>query len=64
VAFIACFVLPDFPDRRVSWLSPAEQALAQRRMVEDAGMDEDLVSKHASTSGLFMALSDWQVWCK
>ncbi|KAJ7498969.1 MFS general substrate transporter [Mycena latifolia] len=62
VAFSALFILPDFPETPSMWLSPAEQALAQRRMVEDAGMDEDLIPKQGSISGLVLALSDWKVW--
>ncbi|KAJ6599111.1 MFS general substrate transporter [Mycena vulgaris] len=62
VASISLFILPDFPETPTTWLSPAEQALARRRMVEDAGMDEDLGPKQGSTSGLFMAVYDWQVW--
>ncbi|KAJ7700039.1 MFS general substrate transporter [Mycena rosella] len=62
VAFISLFILPDFPETEMTWLSPAEQALAQRRMVEDAGMNEDLYPKRGSTSRLLMALSDWKVW--
>ncbi|KAJ6539297.1 MFS general substrate transporter [Mycena capillaripes] len=62
VALLSTFILPDFPENSSNWLSPAEQALAQRRMAEDAGMDDDVDSKHKSTTGLFMALSDWKVW--
>jgi hypothetical protein len=58
------FILPDFPENSSNWLSLELQALAQRRMVEDAGMDEDIHLKRRSTAGLFMALSDWKVWCK
>ncbi|KAJ7095339.1 MFS general substrate transporter [Mycena belliarum] len=59
VALLALFILPDFPATPSNWLSLAEQALAQRRMAEDG---EDLGQKQGSTSGLFMAISDWQVW--
>ncbi|KAF7352831.1 MFS general substrate transporter [Mycena venus] len=62
VAILAMFILPDFPENSSNWLSPAEQSLAMRRMAEDAGMDDDPDSKHKSTTGLFMALSDWKVW--
>ncbi|KAJ7129736.1 sugar transporter [Mycena epipterygia] len=62
VAFISLWILPDFPESNGNnWLTPAERALAQRRMAEDAGMDEDLVPKNGN-SGLMMALFDWQVW--
>lgn len=36
IAAIAIFILPDFPENSSSWLSLAEQALAIRRMQEDA----------------------------
>ncbi|KAJ7047417.1 MFS general substrate transporter [Mycena alexandri] len=62
VALMSMFILPDFPENSSSWLSPAEVALARRRMAEDAGMDEDLNSKHGSTAGLFKALADGKVW--
>ncbi|KAJ7667975.1 MFS general substrate transporter [Mycena polygramma] len=60
VALIAMLCLPDFPETSSNWLSPAEQALALRRMSEE--MDDDVDSKHKSTTGLFMALSDGKVW--
>lgn len=62
VALVSMFILPDFPENSSNWLSLELQALAQRRMAEDAGMDEDLHVKRRSTAGLFMALSDWKVW--
>ncbi|KAJ7744487.1 MFS general substrate transporter [Mycena maculata] len=62
VAFAAIFILPDFPETKASWLTPAEQVLAQRRMVEDAGVDEDLDPKQGSISGLFMAATDPKIW--
>ncbi|KAJ7228704.1 MFS general substrate transporter [Mycena pura] len=62
VAIISIFILPDFPEKPSKWLSAAEQSLAQRRMVEDAGMDEELGLSANALSGLTMALSDWKVW--
>ncbi|KAJ7781283.1 MFS general substrate transporter [Mycena metata] len=62
VALLSMFILPDFPENSSNWLSPAEVALAQRRMAEDAGMDEDLNFKRGSKAGLFMALTDGKVW--
>ncbi|KAJ7507751.1 MFS general substrate transporter [Mycena galericulata] len=62
VAFAAIFILPDFPETQNSWLSSAERALAQRRMAEDAGMDEDLDPKQGSIFGFVMAVSDWKIW--
>lgn len=74
VALCAIYILPDFPDTSSSWLTPAEKALAQRRMMEDAGVDDALkISGHTTSSssrarrqasmlGLIMALSDLKVW--
>jgi hypothetical protein len=67
VAFGSVFVLPDFPESRsnASWLTPAEQTLAQLRMIDNAVMDDD-ESKHPAKdfnlTGLVMALQDWKVW--
>ncbi|KAJ7068226.1 MFS general substrate transporter [Mycena amicta] len=63
VAFLAMFILPDFPENSSKWLSAAEQALAQRRMVEDSGMEAELNFKPDSfTVGLFMAIRDLKTW--
>ncbi|KAJ7283698.1 MFS general substrate transporter [Mycena rebaudengoi] len=59
VAFMAIFILPDFPETPSSWLSPAEQALAVRRMKEDSGLDPLGLKR---TFGLWAAISDWKVW--
>lgn len=59
VAIIAIFVLPDFP-ATTPWLTPAERRLAERRMEEDAGADEEKFS--SSMDGLWMAFGDWKVW--
>ncbi|KAF8075812.1 MFS general substrate transporter [Lyophyllum atratum] len=61
VAIIAMFILPDFPETSSGWLTPAEQALAIRRMQEDAA----LMPQHENIGergGLVMALKDWKVW--
>lgn len=72
IAVLGLFVLPDFPETKyIHWLTPAEHALARRRMVEDAAGAPHLKfsdeapswskGSHA-TQGLMMALADWKVW--
>ncbi|KAF8231887.1 sugar transporter [Tricholoma matsutake] len=60
VAIAAIFILPDFPTT-TGWLSPEERALAIRRMEEDAGVG-DQEETEGSTSGLWLAVTDWKVW--
>jgi MFS family permease len=63
VAAIAVFVLPDFPGTSASWLSPEEAALAQKRMMEDAGVaDEDKAASSGQLGGLVLAMTDPKVW--
>lgn len=75
VAIAAIFILPDFPENTSGWLTPAEQAVAVQRMIEDAGADQEVGREstefteetenpkfHSSKVGLFMALEDWKVW--
>ncbi|KAF9247255.1 major facilitator superfamily domain-containing protein [Melanogaster broomeanus] len=62
VALSATCVLPDFPSTPSRWLTPEEQALAQIRMEEDGGGDEESEHSQSSTSGLILALSDCKVW--
>lgn len=61
IAVLAIFILPDFPENSSRWLTPAEQALAIRRMQEDVA----LLPRHENLGeyvGLKMALADWKVW--
>ncbi|KAG1833085.1 MFS general substrate transporter [Suillus variegatus] len=65
VAICAIFILPDFPTTTTtcSWLTTEEQALAQLRMEEDVGEDDETeFSKGGGESGLKQAFSDWKVW--
>jgi hypothetical protein len=66
---LAFFILPDFPDTSFGWLTPAERALAQKRMAEDvSGVDDSESSNYivegrgGSLAGLMLALTDWKVW--
>lgn len=77
VAFWSMFILPDFPENSSNWLTPAEQALALQRMVEDAGHQNptsvDIDAGPAAESdvlksyigqwpGLYLAVTDGKVW--
>ncbi|KAF9243773.1 MFS general substrate transporter [Melanogaster broomeanus] len=62
VALSATYVLPDFPSTPSRWLTPEEHALAQIRMEEDGGEDEEGEDSKSPTIGLILALSDWKVW--
>lgn len=76
VAIAAIFILPDFPETSSWWLTPIEQALALRRMAEDAGEKGEFDNESGSSSidgtkcglerkhtvGLSLALNDWKVW--
>jgi len=73
VAILALFVLPDFPETPVGWLTPAEQALAVQRIIEDTGFQEGFPDNMESVSlsdrkrspslvGFRLALRDWKVW--
>jgi hypothetical protein len=78
IATIAIFILPDYPETEsISWLTPAEHALAKTRMQEDAASCADsqkhlnkrdnegeyiVKTENVVTTGLTLALSDWKVW--
>ena len=58
VAFIAFWVLPNFP-RTTSWLSEEERALAVWRLEEDIGEDDWIDSEHQTFwQGAKAAFSD------
>lgn len=66
VACGAILILPDFPSTPSKWLTPAERSLALKRMIEDAGKDDDHESAMSPTKGeldgLKLAVTDWKVW--
>ncbi|KAJ2931576.1 hypothetical protein H1R20_g5438, partial [Candolleomyces eurysporus] len=64
VAFMAIYILPDFPETTTGWLTPTEQALAVRRMVEDAGGHTglDIPGKSGQFHGFSLAIRDKKVW--
>jgi len=58
IAFIALFILPNFP-RTTTWLTEEERALAVWRLEEDVGEDDWVDSQHQSfVVGLKLAFSD------
>ena len=62
VAICAIFILPDFPHTSSGWLTASEQALAIRRIQEDAGVYEKDTSMSQQISGLHLAVADGKVW--
>ena len=53
------YLIPDFPNTPVSWLTREEQTLAQHRMVEDlCGIEQ----KGTQNLGFVEAFTDWTVW--
>ncbi|KXN83670.1 hypothetical protein AN958_00811 [Leucoagaricus sp. SymC.cos] len=57
----ALVILPDFPEfKQITWLTPAEHALAKQRMIEDAVDTPPL--RGDAMSGLKLAFLDWKVW--
>ena len=62
VALVAVFVLPDFPSTSRRWLSPIEVRLAEKRMEEDAGVDDEGQTEGKSRGKVLLdALTDWKV---
>ena len=58
IAFIAYFILPNFP-RSTTWLTEEERQLAVWRLDEDIGEDDWVDSQHQSFKvGLKLAFSD------
>ena len=57
------FILPDFPATTRS-LTPLERKLAQLRMIEDVGEEdeEDSSETHGHWAGFIQAVTDWKVW--
>ncbi|KAJ3569680.1 hypothetical protein NP233_g4892 [Leucocoprinus birnbaumii] len=64
VAVFAMFIIPDFPEtKHVSWLTPEENELARRRMIEDSDTKTTLLTgKDIIFAGFWDAVSDWKVW--
>ncbi|KAJ5901515.1 hypothetical protein N7495_002043 [Penicillium taxi] len=62
VAFIAIWVLPNFP-RTTKWLSEEEKELAAWRLEEDIGEDDWVDSEHQSfLYGAKLAVTDIKTW--
>ncbi|KAJ4524882.1 hypothetical protein HRR83_000520 [Exophiala dermatitidis] len=62
IAFIAYFILPNFP-RTTPWLSEEEKTLAAWRLEEDIGEDDWVDSEHQSfLHGAKLAAQDIKMW--
>jgi MFS family permease len=62
IAFVAFFILPNFP-RTTSWLTEEERQLAVYRLKEDVGEDDWTSSESQSFfHGLKLALLDIKTW--
>ncbi|KAF9218490.1 MFS general substrate transporter [Gyrodon lividus] len=59
IAICTFFILPDLP-HNTSWLSEQERKLAILRVREDA--PTSVLDAASQSSGLWLALSDWEVW--
>lgn len=59
LAIFGMFILPDFPSNSSSWLTPAEKAVAEQRMEEEARGHQKSVGY---MQGFILAISDWKVW--
>lgn len=60
VAICAYFVLPDWPST-TRWLSPTERAVAEWRLIQDAGqVDED--EDESWSYGFALCFKDWRVY--
>ncbi|KAJ3955800.1 hypothetical protein N0V92_007673 [Colletotrichum tropicale] len=58
VALCSIFILPDWPST-TRWLTPTERAVAEWRLIQDAGqVDED---EEAWSHGFKLAFKDWRV---
>ncbi|KAG0703843.1 MFS general substrate transporter [Suillus ampliporus] len=63
VAICGMFILPDFPQSPASWLTPAEHALAQKRMEEDSEGHGPVEPKLSGAfSDLLSMATDWRAW--
>ncbi|KAL4772410.1 major facilitator superfamily domain-containing protein [Aspergillus nidulans var. acristatus] len=59
IAIFAIFILPNYPSN-TSWLSPEERAVAEWRLISDAGqVDED---NEDWSYGFKMAFKDWRLY--
>lgn len=59
IAIFAIFILPNYPSN-TSWLSPEERAVAEWRLISDAGqVDED---EEDWSYGFKMAFKDWRLY--
>ncbi|RDW65060.1 hypothetical protein BP6252_10711 [Coleophoma cylindrospora] len=60
-AFVALFVLPDYPTT-TRWLSQKEVFIAEKRLVDDAGVADEDEDDMSAMKGLWLAVTDPKVW--
>lgn len=58
---VAAFVLPDYPTT-TTWLSEREVFIAEKRMIDDAGVADDDEDNMGVFVGIRLALTDPKVW--
>ncbi|KAG1851922.1 major facilitator superfamily domain-containing protein, partial [Suillus subluteus] len=63
VGICGIFILPDFPSGPARWLTPAEHALARKRMEEDSeGHGAAEPTSSGGFSDVLSLMKDWRVW--
>ncbi|KAG0691875.1 major facilitator superfamily domain-containing protein, partial [Suillus ampliporus] len=63
VGICGMFILPDYPSSPAHWLTPAEHALAQKRMEEDSEGHGPVEPKASGdSSDLLSMITDWRAW--
>jgi hypothetical protein len=57
------FILPDYPSGPARWLTPAEHALARKRMEENSeGHDAAEPTSSGDISVVLSLMTDWRAW--
>ncbi|KAG2038362.1 major facilitator superfamily domain-containing protein [Suillus americanus] len=63
VGICGMFILPDFPSGPARWLTPAEHALARKRMEEDSeGHGAAEPTSSSGFSDVLSLMTDWRTW--
>lgn len=62
VGIFGMFILPNFPSGPARWLTPAEHALARKRMEEDAEGHGTAEPTSSDFSDVLSMMTDWRTW--
>ncbi|KAG2134831.1 MFS general substrate transporter [Suillus clintonianus] len=62
VGICGMFILPDFPSGPARWLTPAEHALARKRMEEDSEGHGPAETSSGGFSDILSMMTDWRAW--